>query len=244
MGASEHICAGETPLLGTQVNIAQKTWDWLIKKTGMVNNTAYNRRHWKKFLRDEKKRQPGMIGYEWGDPENAEDRYGNYRKVLEWLRESIGPETHVVEIGSLGGKWTQYMGGAKRVTCVDLFEETFLFLKERLGGKVNISFYRTRGDELKGIPDRSADLAFSMDAFPRIPKRSIRSYFREMFRVLRTGGRLLIHLPCSDIPFCRRKAFSPISGEWIRKTCEGAGFRNAEYHYNVIRHGVILKAEK
>jgi len=226
------------------MKFSEKTWDWFIKRTGLVNNTLWNSFHWKKYLQEEQKKSHGLIGYDWGDPENPKDPYGNYKQILDWLQTGISSDSHVLEIGSLGGKWTQYMSYARLVTCVDLFEETFDFLNKRLGDRLNLQFYKTKGNELRGISSDSVDLVFSMDAFPRIPKKSIQRYLFEIFRVLNRDGKVLIHLPCQDIPFCRRKAFTPISSQWIRKTVEAIGFRVPQFHFDLIKHGIILQAVK
>lgn len=226
-------------------SLREKAWDWFAKKTGLVNNTAWNRYHWKKYLKREREGSPnGVVGYDWGNPESADDYLGNYKRVCSLLQESLGPTMHVVEIGSYGGKWTQYMEKAGQVTCVDLFEESFDFLKERLGHKMNLQFYKTHGDELLGIPTHSADLVFSMDSFVRIPKHSIQKYFGEMYRVLKKGGKVLVHLPCVEIPFCRRKAFTPISSAWIREKIREVGFEKYQLHFDLLKHGVFLDAQK
>lgn len=226
------------------MKFSEKTWYWFIKKTGLVNNTLWNSFHWKKYLKEEQGKSSGFIGYVWGNPESAQDYYGNYKQILDWLQVSISSDSHVIEIGSFGGKWTQYMGRARLVTCVDLFEEAFDFLEKRLGDRLNIQFYKTKGNELRGLTDNSADLVFSMDTFVRVPKGSIEKYFFEIFRVLKKEGKILIHLPCKDIAFCRHKAFTAISGQWIRKTMEEAGFKMPQFHFDLIKHGIIVQAIK
>lgn len=192
----------------------------------------------------EKNSSQGVVGFDWGNPEAPDDYYGNYRQVLDWLKAAISNDSHVVEIGSYGGKWTQYMGAANKIICVDLFEESFDFLRERLDSRLPLSFYKTRGDELLGIPTQSVDLVFSMDSFVRIPKQSIQKYFREMYRVLKEGGKVLVHLPCVDIHFCRRKTFTPISKGWICEKIEEAGFKEYQLNFDLLKHGVLLNASK
>lgn len=215
-----------------------------MKRTGIINQPWFNRTHWKNYLRREAGSPVEKVGYDWGNPEAANDYYGNYREVLRRLRENISPGAHVVEIGSYGGKWTQYMTAAGQVTCVDLFEESFEFLKRRLQGKMRLAFYKTSGDELTGISSDSADLVFSMDSFVRMPPRAVRGYFLEIFRVLKIGGKALIHLPANDIAFCRRKKFTDISLEWIRRTAAEAGFKNFTLDDSVLKHGVLFYAQK
>lgn len=222
----------------------EKMWDWFLKRTGIINRPWFNRRHWKNYLRREAGSPVEKVGCDWGNPEASDDYYGNYREVLRRLQENISPGAQVVEIGSYGGKWTQYMTGAGRVTCVDLFEESFEFLKKRLEGKCTLEFYKTSGDELKGIASDSADLVFSMDSFVRMPPRAVQGYFFEIFRVLKNGGKVLIHLPANDIPFCRRKKFTDISLDWIRNTAAVAGFKNFQLDDSVLKHGILFYAQK
>lgn len=124
------------------------------------NRVDYQRRHWAEQLASEDPADAELLGYRWGDPQSADDRLGNYLRVFHLLQEKIHPSTCVLEIGSYGGKWTQYMRGARKIICADLIETSFDFVRKRLGEGCHLEFYRTEGDELKGIPSDSVDLVF------------------------------------------------------------------------------------
>lgn len=92
---------------------------------------------------------------------------GNYRKI----------KVDILDLGCVGGKWTQYMLKAHRIFCVDLCDKFFNYIRKNLPCD-NIKFYKTRGNELWGIEDNSIDFIFSMDALVRVKKKYIRAYSR------------------------------------------------------------------
>lgn len=239
------------------------------KITGLENLPIWNSYHWKYYLQNEERKSQGVVGYDWGNPESANDRLGNYRHVLDLLQASINGKTRVLEIGSFGGKWTQYMGNAKSVTCVDLFEESFDFIKERLPHFKHLHFYKTKGDELHGIPTSSVDLVFSMDSLP-VRKPIIKRYFLEISRVLnKPGGAFLVYLPYLPRGSFERKVFDVVrlagkigkvafripkakveifkkrwlrklGHRWIGRSAFSAGINNYDIDFDTLKHGILF----
>lgn len=218
--------------------------DAVLKRSGVLNTIGWQRRHWAAQLALEAAQGTARIGYAWGDPERADDPLGNYRQVREWLREALAGASCVLEIGSYGGKWTRYLLEVPRVICVDLFAEAFEVLRRRFGDRPNLVWYQTAGDELAGIASASVDVVFSMDTLVRAPRGSVRRYLAEISRVLSPGGRLLLHLPCQEIPFCRRKGFTPLSRRWTLETARASGIEVEALDDRTLRHGVLVRARK
>ena len=216
----------------------------LLKRTGIVNTTAWQRRNWEKELAVEAARPWDVLGYSWGDPEATQDQFGNYRRVLDLLRGGLTRESCVVEIGSYGGKWTQFMLGARSVICVDLFERSAEVLRQRFGARENLRFYKTNGNELRWISSSSADVVFSMDTLVRVPARSIRKYLVEAHRILAPGGRTILHLPCEEVEMSRRRGFTPLSKAWVTRTASEAGFRTYQIDAETLKHGILFLARK
>jgi len=215
----------------------------IIRKRLTRNNPQWQSRHWAEQLRNEDPSSASRIGFRWGDPSAENDRLGNYRRIYTLLRESIGPDTCILEIGSYGGKWTEHMKGARRIICVDLFDYCFEFLRQRLP-EYPIEFYRTTGDELKGISSESVDLVFSTDSLVRAPKHAIRNYIGEMMRVLVPGGHVIVHLPCDDSPLSPGMYFTSISRKQIEKLFRNAGFAQTIIDMETLKHGALVLAGK
>lgn len=179
-------------------------------------------------------------GLNWGDPESSSHSLGNYLKVKNNLIGFVDKK-RVLELGSLSGKWTKYMNEAQSVMCVDITQEGFENVKKYIP---SASFYLTRGDELDGIDSESVDIIFCMDTLVRVPIESIEKYFLEFGRVLSRGGGIYVHLPYfgkvqSDIRF-----FTKIGDGDIVRFCRDSKLEIVEIDRKVIKHGVMLFAQK
>lgn len=233
----------------------QKTLEWnrLFKHFKQVvhrrwqqmkyNNIVCQRILWRRELAKYDWKSDQLFGYDWGDPENPHDRFGNYLEVKNRLLNCFTKENVVLEIGSLGGKWTQYLLEAKSIICVDINDLGFEYIRRKLSHP-SLRFYLTKGDELNGITDNSVDLIFSMDCLVRVPKRYLSRYFIEMCRVLKPGGHVFLHLPSMTRPESSRRAFVDLSLDEIHRFCNQNGFKKVSIDEEVISHGVILEAVK
>lgn len=202
---------------------------------------------WERAIQEYDINNKELYGYIWGDP-NAEQAYednkkiiGNYLKIKEeYLLPYIHNYTTILELGCLGGKWTQYFLNAKKIICVDITEKSFEYIKHKLNTD-NIDFYLTKGNELKGVEDNSVDIIFSIDSLVRVEKKNIKAYFKEFSRILKVHGKILVHLPCSDIKGSVERHFVNLKKEEIVNLCQQNGFNNFEIDVNTINHGVLLK---
>lgn len=212
----------------------------------IVHTLEAEKRRWRKEILEYSFQELQLFGYGWGDPTEAETRepngkvLGNYLKIRnEYLIPEIG-ERAVMEIGSGGGKWTQYMLQAHQIICVDLIDEFFDYIRAHLPC-ANITFYRTSGNELAGVQDQSVDFIFSMDSLVRTPRHIIVDYFKEFARVLRPGGKMCLHLPCNDIPGSVERRFLDLSRDEIKTLCISNGLASFEIDDRTIAHGILLK---
>lgn len=210
-----------------------------------LNTLKFGKKRWKDDILKYDWHKSRLYGYGWGNPDQAETRenderiLGNYLKIKDdYLTPMINSCT-VLEIGSGGGKWTQYMLKAHHIICVELSNVFFDYIKSHLPCD-NISFYKTSGNELFGIEDHSVDFIFSMDTFPRIPKKLIFDYFKEFARVLKPDGKICLHLPCNDIPDSVERKFVDLSRDEIKDLCIKNGFENFDIDDQTINHGIIL----
>lgn len=106
----------------------------------------------------------------------------------------IPANSAVVEIGPGGGRWTgellkrasSYLGLDISSSCVDVCREKFK-------GDPRATFALTDGRSLPGVADGSVDVVWSFDVFVHINEVDVRRYLQEIHRVLRPGGRAILH---------------------------------------------------
>lgn len=129
-------------------------------------------------------------GCQWGDPcsqpalSAVVERY-----ITPYLRSHLV----VMEIGPGGGRWTQFLVGARELVLVDLNPEFFAYLRARFkDAPAKLTFYHTHDSELDGVASESIDFAFSFGAFVHIDPEDIASYVGHLQRVLKPGGRAVI----------------------------------------------------
>ena len=150
--------------------------DWNRKWGAMIS----------RFAPEESERH---FGDRWGDPESFEP-------LLEVRRRFLDPyfdaSQTVLEIGSGGGRWTQYLARAAHLIVVEYNAEAFGYLAQRFPS-ANLSTYHTSGFEMHGIPDASVDLVFTFDVFVHLEPEGIGAYLHEIERVLRPGGTAVVH---------------------------------------------------
>lgn len=183
-------------------------------------------------------------GFSWGDPEDANDELGNYASISQELLAEIGAEDHVVELGALSGKWTKYLLSANKVTCVDINALSEKIIRERyLSQNEKIDFYLSRGNELQGLEDKSVDYLFCIDTLVRSSEAIIVDYINETRRVLKRGGKALIHLPATDIEQCAARGFTMLDIDKL-KFKSLSGFQDFKIDSESIKHGVLLRLKK
>jgi len=122
----------------------------------------------------------------WGDPDKDKD----YIALKQFLLSTVNVGCTTLEIGSLDGKWTKYLSHCLNI-CVDVGDAGFIRFKDKYP-HIPATFYQTKGDELKGIQDNSVDVVFSFDTFILLTKEQVDSYIKEIKRVLKPRGQVLL----------------------------------------------------
>ncbi|MEA2719971.1 MAG: hypothetical protein QOJ39_1835 [Candidatus Eremiobacteraeota bacterium] len=129
------------------------------------------------------------FGDRWGEPESFAPLLDVRRRFIEPY---FVPGGTVVEIGSGGGRWTQYLRAAGRLIVVEYNPESFDYLRARFPG-LAFTPYHTSGYEMHGVADASADFVFTFDVFVHIEPDGIQAYLHEIERVLRPGATAVVH---------------------------------------------------
>jgi len=210
-----------------------------LSSNSIFNTFEVQKIHWSNHLKD-CSTDIENFGYEWGNPEDANDKLGDYLSINKKLNSIIDKDTHILEIGTLGGKWTNYMLDAKKIICVDIDNFFIDFIKNRFSKYIEkFEFYVSSGNELQGIKDKSIDVIFCMDTLVRVPKEYIFDYIKEMARVLKDDAKAIIHLPNSDIQDCVDRDFTKLSTDEIEKEFQKY-FKNFTLDSKTIVHGTLV----
>jgi len=131
--------------------------------------------------------------------EHFGDRWGHPDKFIpllevraRFLDPYVRAGMRVVEIGSGGGRWTQFLQAAGELVVVEYNPESFGYLRARFP-RLAFTPYQTSGYEIGGVADDWADFVFTFDVFVHLEPDGIEEYLHEIERVLRPGGIAVIH---------------------------------------------------
>lgn len=147
-----------------------------------LNSAAMNRLIWNSW-------DWSAAGEEWTPSEAWK------QSVLECvLRPNIDVAGTVVEIGPGGGRWTEELQKrAARLIGLDISQACVDTCSERFKDCGNVEFRVSSGTDLAGVDDASVDSVWSFDVFVHINEKELRAYAAEFFRVLKAGGRGVLH---------------------------------------------------
>lgn len=131
----------------------------------------------------------------WTDSEFYDLGAGDWRRYLHyWEQYGLEPDA-CVEIGCGAGRITRQLASYFRtVHGIDVSSDMIDYARRHINDS-NVEFHITNGTSLP-LPDDSMSAAFSslvFRHFDRIEDGTM--YFRELSRVLRPGGSMLIELP-------------------------------------------------
>ena len=112
------------------------------------------------------------------------------------LLPQIPEDRTVLEIGPGGGRWTETLQHISRdLILVDLSEICIEECRRRFADCTNITYHVGSGRDLRFQADESVEAIWSFDVFVHIAPRETAAYVAEVARVLRPGGRGIIHHP-------------------------------------------------
>lgn len=132
-------------------------------------------------------------GEEWDDTDEPEEWRAS---VIEHVLLPNFPPGggNVLEIGPGGGRWSEALQSrADHLVLVDVTERALELCRTRFADATNIDYVLTDGATLPDVADGSLDFVWSFDAFVHIAPLDIAAYVSEVARVLKPGGRAVIH---------------------------------------------------
>jgi ubiquinone/menaquinone biosynthesis C-methylase UbiE len=100
----------------------------------------------------------------------------------------------VVELACGYGRHTaQYVNRAEHVTLIDVNEDSITACRERFKGRDNVSFLVNNGTDLSDLESGRYSALFSYDAMVHFEATDVIAYIYETARILRPGGKALLH---------------------------------------------------
>lgn len=92
----------------------------------------------------------------------------------------------------------QYINSAKQITLVDILSKNIEFCKERFKEQDNITYYQNNGYNLEELKSNTYTALFSYDAMVHFEMMDIYEYLVDIYRVLVSGGKVMIHHSNND----------------------------------------------
>jgi len=135
-------------------------------------------------------------GYDWserGEEWTASDRWK--QSVVKAVLERLLDGGDILEIGPGAGRWSvELQKIAHRLTLFDVAASSIEQCRKRLAGSANVRYFVNDGRRLP-LQDDEIDGAWSFDVFVHVGEEETAAYLRELRRVLKGGGRAMIHHP-------------------------------------------------
>lgn len=153
---------------------------------------ALMREKWDQFAREDARFYIATSREDWNDESFNESGRALVDDTMRWL----GPASQrrrMLEIGcGLGRTAIHFAAHFDRVDAVDISPEMIRRANERPHPQ-NLHFHITSGEDLSQFADHSFDFIFSSIVMQHIPyEESLRTYIREIGRLLTPGGAAII----------------------------------------------------
>lgn len=101
---------------------------------------------------------------------------------------------NVIELACGHGRHLPYyIDNADNVTLVDILEENMIICKERFKNYNNIEYYHNNGYNLEKLPSDSYTALFTYDSMVHFEMMDVYEYLKDIYRVLKKGGKALFH---------------------------------------------------
>ena len=148
----------------------------------------------------------------------------------------------ILEVGPGGGRWTEILQQrANRLVIVDVSERAIQLCRDRFPNHNNMEFQVGSGKHVN-MEDGTVDAIWSYDVFVHINPQDARSYFQEFRRLLKPGGRAVIHHPGSaENPGRLRKGWrSDLTNEMVLGFVQENSLRLISQTHELVNEGDVL----
>lgn len=100
----------------------------------------------------------------------------------------------VIELGCGRGRHVMnYIDSAKEIMLVDVLQKNIDICKERFREEKKVEYYKNDGFDLKELETDTYTALYSYDAMVHFELMDIFSYLKDIYRVLKKKGKVLIH---------------------------------------------------
>jgi ubiquinone/menaquinone biosynthesis C-methylase UbiE len=168
-----------------RIPILDRRMKQLEKKYNLpgINCAEINYSIWKNWDWERKAGEEWTLSEEW-----------KQSLINDVMLKYIERDKSVLEIGPGAGRWTETLQKiSKDVTIVDISDRCIEICKKRFSQCDNITYFVTGGSNLDFIPGETIDFVWSHDVFVHINPEDTERYLEEFSRILRKGGRGIIH---------------------------------------------------
>ena len=175
---------------------------WLKRVLGRFVPATPVVEEWEWYARNHARSASGApLGDEWNTPEVIGADVDAARLVAH-LDEQVfapflaplSPIGTILEIGAGGGRFTEILATkAATVLAGDAAPTMLTLLAARFRDRPGVKPLRLDGRTLAGVGDGAVDAVFSYDVFVHLAAWDTYNYLREIRRVLRPGGRAIVH---------------------------------------------------
>lgn len=173
--------------LKTLLGRVERDLESLERRRGLpgLSGAATNRVVWDAY--DWRRR-----GEEWTQSAQWKD------SVVALIEERAPRDCDILEVGPGGGRWTETLQKlARSLLVVDVSQASIDACRARFAGCGNVRYIVNDGRTLPHVPDASVDFIWSFDTFVHVSPEDTAAYAAEFRRVLRSGGRGVIHHPAT-----------------------------------------------
>lgn len=190
-----------------------------------------------KYLKNQPKGEKSY-GDRWGDPNKVE--------ILKKIRDEfvipfVDENKTALEIGSGGGRWTQFLLKFGRLYVTDLNQQFFHYILDRFGPRPNISFSQSTGTDFPGIPKKSVDFVFSFGTFVHIDTDTIKEILKSIKTITKDNADIVIHYSEKNKPGgAKREKFSNNTREIMTKLVEEEGFSVVSEDIDTLPNGNVI----
>lgn len=135
---------------------------------------------------------------------------------------------NVIELACGRGRHVpNYINLSGHITLVDILQKNIDLCKMRFSDYQHISYYKNQGYDLMELNDNEYTSIFSYDAMVHFELLDINTYLTDFYRVLKPGGRALIHHSNFDAIY---------NGRFGRSLAYGRSFMNYKIFYYMALH--------
>ena len=200
----------------------------------------WNRQRWTSSLQQYVQNQPGEYGDQWGTPDSRPD----LQVVLDtWLQPFVGTGQTILEIGSGGGRWTQFLLHSAALHCVDINRVMLDYIAKRFHTPAHLHPYQTSGSDLPDLAPGSVDFVFSFGTMVHIEPSDIGGYLDNLRPLLHAGSNVVLQYSDKTKPKAAQNIHFSNNNALImeRMLCQ-RGFQVVRHDTELLDHSNLIHA--